>query len=161
MLRSGIERWLQDLRPYRRVALDTDVVVYALDNVLPYQELARHLLRLMERGFMVGTVSTVVVAEVLVKPLRERDELALEKAELFFRYAPNLIVRSFDRTIARRAALVRARSHLPVPDAIIVATALEERFDVLIGNDASMASIPSEYISCAWRTTSHSEEYDA
>ncbi len=134
-----IERWLQDLRPYRRVALDTNVVVYALDNVLPYQELARHLLRLMERGFMVGTVSTVVEAEVLVKPLRERNQLAIEKAELFFRYAPNLVVRSFDRTIARRAALVRAGSLLPLPDAIIVATALEERCDVLIGNDASMA----------------------
>ena len=61
MLRSPrIERWLQDLRPYRRVALDTNVVVYALDSVLPYQELVKHLLRLMERGFMVGTVSTVV-----------------------------------------------------------------------------------------------------
>ncbi len=140
MLRSPqTERWLQDLRPYRRVALDTNVVVYALDNVLPYRELAQHLLRLMERGFMVGTVSTVVEAEVLVKPLRERDQLALEKAELFFRYAPNLVVRSFDRTIARRAALVRARSLLPLPDAIIVATALEERCDVLIGYDSSMA----------------------
>ena len=88
---------------------------------------------------MVGTVSTVVEAEVLVKPLRERDQLAAEKAALFFRYAPNLVVRSFDRTIARRAALARARSLLPLPDAIIVATALGERCDVLIGNDASMA----------------------
>ena len=110
---------------------------------------------------MVGTVSTVVVAEVLVKPLRERDELALEKAELFFRYAPNLIVRSFDRTIARWAALVRAASRLALPDAIIVATALEERCDVLIGNDASMArhsfGVPFLYS----EDTSHSEEYDA
>lgn len=124
---------------HRRVALDTNVVIYALEDVVPYRDLAQHLLRLMERGFMLGTVSTVVEAEVLVKPLRQHDQLAVERTELFFRHSPNLVVRSFDRAVARRAALVRATSRLLLPDAIIVATALEERCDVLIGNDADIA----------------------
>lgn len=134
-----VDRWLEDLSAYRRVALDTNVVIYALEDVVPYRELAQHLLRLMERGFMLGTVSTVVEAEVLVKPLRQHDQLAVERTELFFRQSPNLVVRSFDRAIARRAALVRATGRLLLPDAIIVATALEERCDVLIGNDADIA----------------------
>ena len=134
----GIDRWLDALRNYRRVALDTNVVIYALEDVRPYLDLAHQLLRLMERGRIMGTVSTVVEAEVLVKPLRERDRSTLEKAELFFKNSPNLVIRSVDRVIARRAALVRASSRLRLPDAIVVATALEDRCDALIGNDASM-----------------------
>lgn len=84
------DRWLQDLRPFRRIALDTNVVIYALEDIRPYRELAQHLLRLMERGLMVGVVSTIVAAEVLVKPLRTGAWPMQEKAELFFRIVPNL-----------------------------------------------------------------------
>ena len=139
MLRHpATDRWLVDLRAHRRVALDTNVVIYALEGVEPYGVLAQHLFRMMERGFTLATVSTVVEAETLVKPLRDRNRLALERIELFFRNSPNLRFRSLDRTIARRAARVRATSRLALPDAIVVATALEEGCDALIGNDAAM-----------------------
>ena len=126
------------MRAYHRVALDTNVVIYALEDTVPYGELVQHLFRMMERGFVTATVSTVVEAEVLVKPFRERNRLTLRKAELFFRSSPNLVIRSLDRTIARRVAQVRVGTSLSLPDAIIVATAVEERCDALIGNDASM-----------------------
>jgi predicted nucleic acid-binding protein len=141
MLRSPrIAQWLQDLRAYSRVALDTNVVIYALDDVAPYKELAQHLLRLMQQGLITGVVSTIVESETLVKPLRQQDWAVLAKVELFFRSSPNLVIRSFDRAVARRAAMVRAGSRLPLPDAIIVATGLEERCDALVGNDRSIAS---------------------
>lgn len=135
--------WLEALRSHRRVALDTNVVIYALEKVSPYDELAQHLLHFLERGFLTALVSIVVEAEVLVKPLHERNQLAVDKAELFFRKFPNLMMRAFDRTLVRRAALVRAHSRLPLPDAIIVATALEERCDAIIGNDVTMARRPT------------------
>ena len=134
-----VDRWLETLRSYQRVALDTNIVIYALEAVEPYRELAQHLLRLIERGLMMGLVSTLVEAEVLVKPVRERDRMALEKVALFFRKSPNLVVRTFDSAVARRAALVRATSRLLLPDAIIVATAIEEKCEVIIGNDATLA----------------------
>ncbi len=115
------------------------MVIYALEDIRPYRELAQHLLRLMERGLMVGVVSTIVEAEVLVKPLRTGDWPTQEKAELFFRVAPNLAVRSVDRSVARRAALVRSSSRLPLPDAIIIATALEEQCEALVGNNSALA----------------------
>ena len=93
---------------------------------------------MLESGFVTATVSTVVEAETLVGPLRAHDRPAIENVELFFRNAPNLRFRSLDRTIARRAAEVRATTRLRLPDAVIVATALEERCDALIGNDAAM-----------------------
>jgi predicted nucleic acid-binding protein len=69
----------------------------------------------------------------------QRKRLELERAVLFFRNSPNLAVIDCDQVIARRAAEVRAASRMPLPDAIIVATALEARCDALIGNDARMA----------------------
>lgn len=134
-----VDLWLAEIRTHRRVALDTSVVIYALESVRPYDELALHLLRLIERGFIVGTASTVVEAEVLVKPLRQRNRAALEKADLFFKETQNLVMRDVDHAVARRAALLRATTRLLLPDAIIIATALEERCDALVGNDLSMA----------------------
>ncbi len=88
---------------------------------------------------MVAVASTIGQTEVLVTPLRERDTPKLERAELFFRELPNLSVVDCNRVIARRAAEVRAASRMPLPDAIIIATALETRCDALIGNDPRMA----------------------
>ncbi|MBI2172097.1 MAG: PIN domain-containing protein [Chloroflexi bacterium] len=115
------------------------MVIYALEKVSPYDELAQHLLHFLERGFLSGIVSTVVETEVLVKPLMERNQLALDKAELFFRESLNLTVRAFDHALASRAAQVMANSRLRLPDAIILATGLEEHCDAVISNDHEMA----------------------
>ena len=66
-----------------------------------------------------------------------------DKAEIFFRDTHNLAIRAVDRVIARRAAEVRARTRLEPLDSIIVATALEERCDAIIGNDSIIASRPT------------------
>ena len=42
--------WLEQLRQYRSVALDTNLIIYALEGVEPYDEMALHLFRLMEAG---------------------------------------------------------------------------------------------------------------
>ncbi len=126
-------------RAYQRVALDTNLIIYALEDAVPYRELARHVFVFLERGLMTGIASTIVQAEVLVGPLMQRRRRDLERAEMIFRNLPNLVVMDCDREIARRAAEVRAASRMPLPDAIIIATALQARCDALIGNDARMA----------------------
>ena len=135
-----VGQWLEALSTHHRVALDTNVVIYFLEEVAPYYQLALHLQQLLGRSLLLGVVSTIVEAEVLTKPLRNQDQVAVDKAELFFRATPNLVVRGVDSLVARRAALVRARASLPLPDALIAATALEERCDAMIGNDRRMAS---------------------
>ncbi len=137
---ARIKLWLEELGTHRRVALDTNVVIYFLEGLPPYHELAWHLHQLLGRGLLLGVVSTIVEAEVLTKPIREQDQGAVDNAEIFFRATPNLVVRSVDPIVARRAALVRAQTQLLLPDAIIVATALEEHCDAIIGNDRRMAS---------------------
>ena len=134
-----VGRWLDDLRTCRQVGLDTNVLIYLLDNVQPYRELAGQVLHMMDRGLIVASISTIVEAEMLVRPIRDRNRRAQETIELFLRNSPNLVLRSVDRAVAKRAAEVRAASRLRLPDAIVVATAIEERCDVLIGNDGKMS----------------------
>ena len=89
---------------------------------------------------MVGVISTIVELEILVKPMRDRDDDAQDRVETFLQQRPNLSIRPVDRMIARRAANIRARTRLLPMDAIIVATAVEERCDAIIGNDSMMAA---------------------
>lgn len=140
MLRPQVDDWLARLRSLRRVALDTNAVVYTLEGIEPYNTLVAHVLELMERGILTGVVSTIVEIEVLVKPLRGGDLTAVTVAEMFFRESPNLVIRGVDRGVSRRAAEIRAQTSLSLPDAIIAATALQEGCEAVIGNDLDMAT---------------------
>ncbi|MBI4198182.1 MAG: PIN domain-containing protein [Chloroflexi bacterium] len=133
-------RWEQALGRCHRVGLDTNAVIYAIENVEPYAELALRLLSFVESGRIIAVVSPIVEAEALVKPLRRRDFRLVQRIEMFFSRFPNLRVREVDRRIARRAAEIRAATLWTLPDAIIVATALEDRCDAMVGNDRKLAS---------------------
>lgn len=131
--------WQTQLAPMRRVAFDTNALIYLLKGVEPHASLVTQALSLLAMGTAAGVISTIVELELLVKPMRERESATVERIEFFLRTTPNLSVRPVDRMVARRAAEVRARTGISPPDAIIVATALEERCDAIIGNDYVVA----------------------
>lgn len=71
---------------------------------------------------------------MLVRPQREGDVEAIERiADLLSEDGISVV--PFDRPAARAAASLRAHHGLKLPDAIIVATALEAGCDVIVGND--------------------------
>ena len=130
----------QDFDGLRRVAFDANALIYYLERVRPYYPLMNNALDALQRGGVVGVLSTIVEMEILVKPIREQDQALVDVTEHFLQRTPNLLVRPLDRAIARRAAQVRAATRLAPPDAIIAATALEERCEAIVGNDARMAA---------------------
>ena len=132
--------WQNQLSSLRRIGFDTNALIYILEDREPYATYVSQAFRLMERGHLVGVISTIVELEILVKPMRDRDDDAQDRVETFLQQRPNLSIRPVDRMIARRAANIRARTRLLPMDAIIVATAVEERCDAIIGNDSMMAA---------------------
>ena len=132
--------WTDQLASLRRIGFDSNALIYMLEDRDPYADYVAEAVTKIERGGAMGFVSAIVEMEILVKPIREDDSAALNRIESFLRQARNLHVRSVDRTVARRAARVRAQTWLDPLDAIIVATALEERCDAIIGNDSVIAS---------------------
>jgi predicted nucleic acid-binding protein len=131
--------WAERLASARRISFDSNAVIYLLEGREPYASYVAQTAALIERGQALGVISTIVEMEVLVRPLRDSDTEAQERMRTFLQTMPNLMVRPVDRIIARRAATVRARTRLAPMDAIIVATALEERCDVIVGNDSFVA----------------------
>ena len=133
-------QWTRELATLRRVAFDSSALIYALEGTVLYASLVSEVLAMLGRGGVQGVVSTVVELELLVRPTREGDRPAMDQVALLLEETPNLAIRPLDRAIARRAAEVRALTGLSASDAVVVATALEERCDAIIGNDWRMAS---------------------
>lgn len=93
------------------------------------------MLRRVQQGEAVALVSVVTEAELRVGPEKRGDLGALEHIDDLLS-EDGMEVVAVDRRIARRAATVRASvGGLRLPDAIIIATALEARCDAVIGND--------------------------
>lgn len=134
--------WASQIASVRRVGFDTNALIYFLEGRQPYASYISNLISMMEAGQVIGWISTIVEMELLVKPMRDRNRIARDKIEVFVRGQPNLLIRSVDRSVARRAADVRARTRLASLDAIIVATSLEEHCDAIVGNDSMVASRP-------------------
>lgn len=98
------------------MTIDTNIVIAFLAGEHP---VIRALNRLRTLGIPL-ILPTVVEAEILsfsgmTKMEREKTTLFLEE---------NFSSISFDRTLARRAGLIRTQSKIKLPDAIIAATAL-------------------------------------
>ena len=136
--------WNARVAGLRRVAFDTNALIYLFEGRQPHAEMVAGVLHLMESGSCVGVISTIVEMELLVKPLREQDLGFVDGLNMFLRNERNLVVRSVDSLVARTAAALRARSRLGAPDSLIAATAVVERCDAIIGNDADFARRSTE-----------------
>ena len=100
--------------------LDTSVVIGAIDIADALHARSVSAIRSARRRHDL-TVPAVVFAEALVGARLAGGE-AVDWVETFVRGAP---VAVFTVDMARRAADIRARHRLPLPDAMIIGTAIE------------------------------------
>ena len=116
--------WSEQVRQLARFAFDSNALIYLIEDRLPYAGYVTQVLDKMRLRQAVGVISSLVEMELLVKPTRDRDQKAIDKVNLFLRYAPNLLFRDVDRSVAQQAARVRARTGLSPVDAVIAPTPL-------------------------------------
>ncbi len=105
------------------VALDADVLIAFLDpGDAQHQRAVGELRARLAAGEQLLT-SASVYAEVMVRPLQQSTDATIDE----FLDATNARVLPIDRTVARRAAGLRARHRsLRLGDALSLATALEQ-----------------------------------
>ena len=126
----------------RRVYLDTNVFVYAVEGIAPYAGTLRPLFESIAAGETRGVTSELTLAEALVKPFRTRDaalQIAFEEAV----EAPGVTAVAVSRSILVAAARLRAAARLKTPDAIHAATAQLAGCDALLTNDTGIGVVPS------------------
>lgn len=125
-------------RPY----LDANVVIYVVEGHPDYPGLADALAEGMDAGGLRCITSMLTLAEVLVRPKRERDPVL----ELAFREFPSpsdaVIVSPITERILDLAAELRAHHNVRLPDAIHAATALVYRCTSFLTNDSALRALP-------------------
>ncbi len=123
------------------LVLDTDCLVYYLDqpDTARGRWLEEQVFRPAVGGRLDLALSTVALAELLVRPYADgqpRRAVALRRA---LETLPGLTVVPLTADIAAVAAQFRAMSGLPLPDAVIAATA-RQGSATLLTNDSRLTA---------------------
>jgi predicted nucleic acid-binding protein len=132
----GLAKLHAFLGRHRRIALDTSVFIYQLEDNPRYAPLTDHVFAWLERVDSTAVTSTITMTELLVQPYRtEARELSSLYYGLLSTY-PNLAWIAPDLEIADLAAQIRASHRLRTPDALQAATAVYAHATGLITNDS-------------------------
>ena len=116
------------------IYLDTSAVIYSVERNEPYLTLLAPAWQQAEAGQLVVVCSELVIAETLVRPIRERD-LDLEVAFRNVFAAPEVQVVPATRRLWEETARLRAATGLKTPDALHAVTALQAECALFITND--------------------------
>jgi predicted nucleic acid-binding protein len=130
-----------DWRRAQTLALDTSAFIYHLEDHSLYGPRVLPVFRRIEQGRCNAVTSTLTLLEVLVQPYRDDDESRRIAITGLLASFPRIRWVDLDLAVADRAAALRARYNLRVPDAIQVATAILAGADMLLTNDRGLRRI--------------------
>lgn len=126
----------------RRVALDSMIFIYHLEQTEPYFQLVQRIFSAAQRGEVELITSMVSITETLSAPKYLQLSEVVREIDLFFKEADFLSIYSLDWEIAHEAARLRRENKiLRTPDAIQLATAVVAGADTFITNDRKLRKI--------------------
>lgn len=135
---EGSKRLAAELAHYKRVGLDSSILIYHLEDLAPYAELTELIFALLAKGEFSAVLSTISVTELLVKPMTSGKEDQVEACERFLQGLPHTEIVAPDYDIAREAARLRGRYGLRIPDALLLSTSLKRGAEAFLTNDAEL-----------------------
>ncbi len=120
-----------------RIALDSNILIYFFEDVKPLADRVERILETFMQGRNQGVVSTITIAELLGGFYSSGNEEKIDGAKKFLRDLSigylEIVPVSF--SIADLAARLRARRGGKLPDALIVATAVEKNAEIFYSQD--------------------------
>ena len=129
-----------------KICLDTNILIYFLEGIEPQASQTEKILSSFMKSENAGVISTVTVAEVLTGFYMEDDKT---KAVVIKKLLNDLTLNSFKIVpvsfeIADLAANLRAKRGGRLPDALIVATALNQEVDLIYSQDKDLKRFNKE-----------------
>ena len=113
------------LRGVVALALDTAPVVYFVEAHPKYGPLVREIFQHIANGEPTAVTSVVTLSETLVRPLALGDVALQDEYRKLLQHSEHVDTRLIDLSAAERAADLRARYGMRLPDAMQLAVALE------------------------------------
>lgn len=122
------------------VLVDTNPIIYVLAGHRLADRFA-DVFADIESGRIQGIITPITLAEIVSGPLSHGHEAQAERYRAALTAGPGWSLRPFDAEIAMLAARVRIRHRLKLPDAIQVATAIEQGCHALITHDRDFGRV--------------------
>lgn len=109
----------------KTIGLDTAPLIYFIEENPKYFDIVKPFFEAIDSGKIRVITSTVTLLEVLVHPLKRQNiKVAEEYREILLN--SNLDLFDVSPLISEKAAQLRAQHNIRTPDAIQIATALNE-----------------------------------
>jgi predicted nucleic acid-binding protein len=125
----------------RLLGVDTAPFIYFTERRAGYVDKMRSIFRLVFDGDMAILVSTIILPEILAKPLRESDDKLVTAYRSIFYKTQGITLSPVSSSIADRAADLRARYNLKTPDALHIATAIDAGCQAFLANDLDLRRV--------------------
>lgn len=129
------------LRRHRKVALDSNVLIYLLEGSAELGDKCASLLDALAAGDGEGVMSTLAVAEICGRPARLGNLALVDRYADELASLENIALVPLSRNIAVEAAVIRGASALSMTDAIHLATAQEAGATAFVTNDQRIKSL--------------------
>lgn len=137
----ALEPFRRFLLRHRRIALDTNIFIYWLEENSRYLAITDLVLSRIEEANCEAVTSVITMTELFVPAYREGNELRVSAYHGILTTYVNLQWIDVDRPIADLAAQLRAEHKLQTPDAIQAATALRSGATGLVTNDPAFMRV--------------------
>ncbi len=126
----------------RRIYLDTNVFIYALNGFPAYVPAMRELFDAVESGGVSAATSELTLAELLVIPFRRGNVEEEKRCRMILRQRTNFSLLPVNVNVLEATARLRAElPEMHTPDAIHVATAQLAVCDVFLTNDHRLKGV--------------------
>ncbi len=132
---------ISDLPRRGRILVDSAPIIYYLEDHPVFGPRYADLFARAASGDYQLVISTVTLVEILTGPLREGDEQLADDYRQALTRPPTWLVADLTVAIANRAARIRSQTRLRLPDAVILATALEMSCIALVSHDRDFRAL--------------------
>jgi len=131
----------KELDGKKGVVIDTMVFIYLFEDHPDYAGVCEHIIKRMSTGIFTGIITPITSAEILVKPLKQKQFSVADRYRSAIRNIPNVTLPGINTEIAFMAGSLKAKYGMLLPDMFQAAMALYFPAHALITNDRAMEKV--------------------
>lgn len=122
-------------------AIDSSPFIFFIERHPKYASVLRPFFEAVDRGDIRLVTSVVTLLEVLVHPIRRGDEALAVRYNDILLSSPNICTIPVTPSTAQSAAELRSQHRLKTPDAIQLATAIDQGAGAFLTNDRAFPRV--------------------
>ncbi len=124
----------------KKVSIDSNILIYFFEGTTPYHQRLMKLFSDTQKHNIQILCSALVWSEILTLPFKENLQEHITRYTHLDDEPFRLVCVPVSKHIAISAASIRAKYGFKIPDAIHLATALEQKADYFLTNDKRLNS---------------------